>query len=191
LTPEEAPEYQDYLRVLQWSRELERRNAIDIVYETYPSGGAPPRLALQIAPDALLFPETQALVQILGLTPGKTHYPLVFPAAQHLQPRNSDLLRVETRSLLGMLYYLSQAVEVPERDRQKAGADKCAKECRTSCRSEQRQVLSPSRHGKMRAINTETGEVHQTGDYNSRCDISLLREPRLQQKWASQCPLIA
>ena len=36
-----------------------------------------------------------------------------------MQPRNSDFLRVETRSLLGMLYYLSQAVEVPERDLQK------------------------------------------------------------------------
>jgi hypothetical protein len=118
-TPEDAPEFKEYQRVLQLARDLERRNALDIVFETHPSAGTTPRLVLQIAPEALSLPETQELVKILQLAPGKTHYPFVSPAVQHMQAQDSDVLRVETRSLLGMLYYLSQGVEVPDRDRQK------------------------------------------------------------------------
>jgi hypothetical protein len=37
----------------------------------------------------------------------------------YAEPEAPDAIKVETRSLLGMLYSLSQSVEVPERDREK------------------------------------------------------------------------
>jgi hypothetical protein len=118
-TPGKTPEYIDYQRVLDLLRELERRDAMEIVYETYPANKTNPRLVLQIAPEAIQYPETQDLTKILGLTPGKIHYSLILPSTQHLQLQDSDFLKIETRSLLGMLYYLSLAVEVPERDLKK------------------------------------------------------------------------
>ncbi|EKD38785.1 MAG: hypothetical protein ACD_75C00608G0003 [uncultured bacterium] len=119
-TPEGIPEYKDYLRVLELLRDLEQRDdSLSIVYETDPSNETSPRMVMQIKPEALQYAETEELVNLLGLTPGKIHYPFNFPSTQHGQPPNSDFIRVETRSFLGMLYYLSHAVKVSEHDLQK------------------------------------------------------------------------
>ena len=100
-------------------RDLECRDLLEIAYEAYPPTDSPPRLVVQMAQEALGMPETLELLKILELTPGKSHYPLVYPVARHMQPEDRDWLRVKTRSLLGILYFLSQSVEVPEKDRQK------------------------------------------------------------------------
>jgi hypothetical protein len=118
-TPEEAPEYEPFAHVLDLLRLLERQDALRLGYEAYPSADSRPRPVLQIARSALQLPQTLELLAILGLTPGKTHYPLIFPLTPHAEPANGESLIVETRSLLGMLYFLAQAVEVPERDRRK------------------------------------------------------------------------
>ena len=118
-TPEEAPEYKEFARVLELLRQLERKDALKLGYESYPPDDGRPRPVLQVSPRALQYRETQELLQILRLTPGGTHYPLVYPVARHALPGNGDSLAVETRSLLGMLYYLAQAVEVPDQDRHK------------------------------------------------------------------------
>ena len=60
------------------------------------------------------------LTRLLRLTPGKTQYSLVY-AHQVVEDEGAaplDYLRVETRSLLGMLFFLAEAIEVPERDTQ-------------------------------------------------------------------------
>jgi len=107
------------MRVLDLMRDLECRDLLEIAYEAYPPTDSPPRLVVQMAQEALGMPETLELLKILELTPGKSHYPLVYPVARHMQPEDRDWLRVETQSLLGILYFLSQSVEVPEKDRQK------------------------------------------------------------------------
>ena len=48
----------------------------------------------------------------LNLEPGRDKYVITFSPKQN----ESDQIRVVTRSLLGILFYLSQAVEAPEQD---------------------------------------------------------------------------
>jgi hypothetical protein len=115
-----VPDYRDFAHVLDLLGELERQDALDIVYESPPVGERPGRLVLRIAPEAREIPAVQELTNLLGLTPGKTQYPLVY-AHQVVEDEGAaplDYLRVETRSFLGMLFFLAQAIEVPEEDMQ-------------------------------------------------------------------------
>ena len=60
------------------------------------------------------------LIRLLRLAPGKTQYPLLYvhQAIEDESRQDLEYLRVETRSLLGMLFFLAEAIEVPERDTQ-------------------------------------------------------------------------
>jgi hypothetical protein len=115
-TPGHAPQYKDFAQVLDLLNRLQRRELLDFVYETYPSGERPPRLAMQIAENAWDDPQTLKLAEILQLEKDKKHYPLKYQMVEHKQTGRFAHLRVETRSLLGIMFYLSQSVEVPERD---------------------------------------------------------------------------
>jgi hypothetical protein len=113
-----VPDYRDFARVLDLIGELERQDTLDIVYESPPVGDRPGRLVLRIAPEARDLAALQELTNLLGLTSGKTQYPLVYAhqvvGDEGVAPL--DYLRVETRSFLGMLFFLAQAIEVPEPD---------------------------------------------------------------------------
>jgi hypothetical protein len=78
--------------------------------------GQPTRLVLQIRKEGLERPETAALLSLLRLVPGRIHYPLVLPTIEHETGGLRESLAVETRSRLGILYFLSQSVEVPKQD---------------------------------------------------------------------------
>ncbi len=69
-------------------------------------------IALCFAKKALALPETLKLVEILCLTPGKTHYPMLMNDMNH----DPNSIGIRTRSVMGLLYYLSQSVEVPQED---------------------------------------------------------------------------
>ncbi len=115
-TPEKAPEYRDFARAIDLMRELQRRKLLDFTYESFPSEGREPRIVLFISEKAWAFPETHELAEILGLIKKKRHYPLTYPMVTHKGVRNLNQLMVEPRSLLGILFFLSQAVEVPRED---------------------------------------------------------------------------
>jgi hypothetical protein len=74
-------------------------------------------VVLQFATDALERPETRELLTLLQLASGSRHYPLTYYVIEHEQAQDRESLSVETRSLLGILFFLSQSVEVPEGDR--------------------------------------------------------------------------
>jgi hypothetical protein len=115
-----VPDYQEFARVVDLIGELERQDLLDIVYESPPVGERPGRLVLRIAPEAREVPAVTELTRLLRLAPGRTQYPLVY-AHQVVEDEGAahlDHLRVETRSLLGMLFFLAEAVEVPESDTQ-------------------------------------------------------------------------
>lgn len=97
-------------------RELQQRKLLDFTYETFPSEGREPRIVLLISEKAWAVPETHELAEILGLIKMKRHYPLTYPMVTHKGVRNLNQLMVEPRSLLGILFFLSQAVEVPRED---------------------------------------------------------------------------
>jgi hypothetical protein len=77
-------------------------------------------LVLRIAPKVHELPTVKELTRLLGLAPSKTHYPLLYTyqALEDESRQDLEYLRVETRSLLGMLFFLAEAIEVPERDTQ-------------------------------------------------------------------------
>lgn len=115
-TPETAPRFESFARVLDLIGQLNDRSKLDIVYETPGVAGQSDRIALQISKDAFDLPETQELRQLLGLDSNQKHYPLTPPLVEHADDRKLDHLEVETRSLLGALFFLSQSVEPPESD---------------------------------------------------------------------------
>jgi hypothetical protein len=115
-----VPDYQEFAHILDLISELERQDALDLVYETPPVGDRPMQLVLQIAEAALELPATQDLLGLLRLRSGKRQYPLVYTyqRVEDEGPAHLDELRVETRSFMGILSFLAQAVEVPEADTQ-------------------------------------------------------------------------
>ena len=115
-TPGRAPEYKEFARLLTLIGELYEQDAIDLVYETLPMPDRQARVVLQFTADALARPETRELLTLLQLAGGRRHYPLTYYVVEHEQTQDQESLSVETRSLLGILFLLSQSVEVPERD---------------------------------------------------------------------------
>jgi hypothetical protein len=75
-------------------------------------------LVLRIAPEARELPTVREFTQLLRLADGKTRYPLVYAhqVGEDESAAELDHLRVETRSFLGMLFFLAEAIEVPEPD---------------------------------------------------------------------------
>ena len=108
-TPDYAPEYKDFLAVAELMRTLQRRNFINLNYEPI---DVEPTLVLSFAEEALELPETLKLIEMLRLTPNKTDYPLVINVMDH----NPNHVSIRTRSVMGILYLLSQSVEVPQED---------------------------------------------------------------------------
>jgi hypothetical protein len=108
-TPDYAPEYKDFLTVAKLMRTLQKRNLSNVEYELVDGKST---LVFSLAKEALELPETHKLVEMLRLTPGKTEYPIRMNDVDH----NPNLIRLRTRSVMGLLYYLSQSIEVPQED---------------------------------------------------------------------------
>ncbi len=108
-TPDYAPEYKDFLTVAKLMRTLQKRNLTNVEYELVDGKST---LVFSLSEEALELPETHKLVEMLRLTPKKTEYPIRRNDIDH----NPNLLRLRTRSVMGILYLLSQSVEVPQED---------------------------------------------------------------------------
>ncbi len=107
-TPIEVPRFRRFLRVSRDFEALRRRGYLRFLY--LEKGGSP-FPALRISSAARELPEYAELLRLLKLEPAP-YYRLVGPEG----PPAPNVLRVETRSLIGVLFYLSQGVEVPEED---------------------------------------------------------------------------
>ncbi len=106
-TPDHIPEYKDFFMVAKLIRKLQKQNLANIEYETIDGKR---RLAFSFAKEALELPETLKLVEMLRLTPNKIDYPLVLNDIDH----NPNIVSIRTRSVMGVLYLLSQSVEIPQ-----------------------------------------------------------------------------
>lgn len=111
-TPEQAPRYQEFLELAGQLRELQQRGVLDLGRSEDPQA---PGLMLTIAPRALEDPAVLALERRLQLRPGLGRYRLLATSGQTRIA--DDVIAINTRSLMGVLFYLSQAVEIPEADR--------------------------------------------------------------------------
>ncbi len=110
-TPSRVPEYRDFYEATALMRYLQEKRLLDFVYR--PTGGTPTP-GLYLSQEAQELPETKRLLKLLGLVPGRNFYPLTTDMTIH----DNTVLRIETRALIGILFYLSHGVEVPKRDEQ-------------------------------------------------------------------------
>lgn len=113
-TPKNAPQYHQFLELVQLFRELEINDSIDIVKEKNPKTEQE---------DFFIILDTEhgdqaALNQIwqkLGLEPGADHIRLV---NYHGKTHRKDEIVIDTRSPLSMFYFLSHGVHIPQWDQQ-------------------------------------------------------------------------
>lgn len=80
-------------------------------------------LVWRIAPAIADLPEVRQIIELLDLEPGRDAYELRLAAASASDPREASggrtRIDVTTRSLMGTLFYLSHAIEVPDKHRER------------------------------------------------------------------------
>jgi hypothetical protein len=108
-TPTEAPQFEDFHELAATLRELQVKHAVAIGVDQ--STGAN-ELVVELASDAKLQPQLDLVRRLLHLTPGLSRYTFT----GNVLARDESHVAVRMRSLLSVLFYLSQGVEVPERD---------------------------------------------------------------------------
>ncbi|HIE33253.1 MAG TPA: hypothetical protein EYP81_04320 [Thermodesulfobacteriaceae bacterium] len=109
-TPAEAPEFKDFL-VLSRKLEILRKKGLIKFLLLQKDHQTLPVLMLDSRAEDL--PVTDEIRHILKLEKA-SYYPLVGPET----PPGPRHIRIETRSLIGVLFYLSQGLEVPQEDLQ-------------------------------------------------------------------------
>lgn len=104
-TPAQAPQYADFRRAARLLRELELVGGVE-------GGRKDEEIVLRFAPRAREAEAFEPLARLLGLDPSKESFHL----AARADEGGGERISVHTRSFSGVLYFLSQAVEVPEAD---------------------------------------------------------------------------
>ena len=100
---------QDTLSALQSGYHIERTDD-DTGYVLAKSITTP---VLTIAPEWMDSTEVGELIDMLGLKPGRSQYDLTAAAGDLQRSAPFDSVILETRSLMGVLFYLSHGIEVP------------------------------------------------------------------------------
>jgi hypothetical protein len=108
-TPKLAPNYRAFQKAIHHLQELDNRDTLSIFYQE-PDGQ--PQLVLKISNKDKNSKEAHAFARAMNVTPGQTKFILnYFP-----NPDQKKHIRITPRSFLGVMFYLSQSIEVPEQD---------------------------------------------------------------------------
>ncbi len=108
-TPKNAPQYKMFLQAVKYLQELDDQDALRINYQ---ESNGQPQMVLQISNDAKTSKPALAFARIINAVPEQQIYVLThFPALDQVKH-----LRIVPRSLLGIMFYLSQSIEIPKRD---------------------------------------------------------------------------
>ena len=111
-TPETVPVFKDFNEAAKLIRNLQVMDALNIFPST---DGKNPGLTFEFDGNENTLPELRKLNALLGLSRESDRFTLTMQPA----PDSEQQIRIETRSLLGIMYYLSHAVETLEEDRGK------------------------------------------------------------------------
>jgi len=104
-TPERAPSYQKFRRLAFLLRQLQQENLVDGVnYQN--------QLVFDFQSEARDRAEYLEFTHILGLNPDK----LIFPVTVSARRGSANSINMRFRSFAGVMYFLSQSVQVPEED---------------------------------------------------------------------------
>ena len=108
-TPEEAPEYAEFVAAAKLMRSLQKQGLITFGYRKMEDERIP---AMRLEPEAKGTPEEKALKELLGLEPERR----IFTMRSSARRAYPDSLGIELRSLVSIFFFLSHGVQVPERD---------------------------------------------------------------------------
>ena len=109
-TPDYTPEYDDYLTLMEAFYHLEQNDAIHLLPRNNPvSGAVEPVIYLDSKRG-----NTEMLAKVWQLLKLNEGTEIVRLVPNNANPRQGDELYLDTRSPLGILYFLSHAVRVPE-----------------------------------------------------------------------------
>jgi hypothetical protein len=108
-TPSLAPHFKEFASAVKFLRALQVQDAINLSYQ---EENGLPQLILHINEEDKNREEAKQFALAVNVEPGKARYVLTFSPAYN----KTDQVRVVTRSLLGIMFYLSQAVEVSSED---------------------------------------------------------------------------
>ncbi|MEK9629290.1 MAG: hypothetical protein VW455_09755 [Nitrospinota bacterium] len=108
-TPQKAPQFKEFIEATKFLRELQTLDALNLSYE---NEDGIPHIILNISEEGKNLESAQKFARALHVEPGLKKYVISFSPKQN----ETNQIRVITRSLLGILFYLSQAVEAPEED---------------------------------------------------------------------------
>ena len=109
-TPQIAPKFKKFLKAAKLLRELQKMDALDLAYR---EKAGQPQLVLQISKK---YRQSRDAIEFAEAINGKATEGTYIFSLNHDQ---ENQIKVETRSLLGIMFYLSQSVEVPEIDKKK------------------------------------------------------------------------
>ncbi len=108
-TPKLAPKYIEFQKAIYYLQELDDRDALSVFYQEL---DGQPQLILKIANEDKNSNEAHGFARAMNVTPGQTSFILNnFPNS-----KQSDHIRIIPRSFLGIMFYLSQSIDVPEQD---------------------------------------------------------------------------
>lgn len=107
-TPWNKPDYETFYRVTAILKKLEESGCVSIGRDL----GDGKKLMLSFKDDGCCREDVRELKDILGIDSGRNEYYF----STNFLKRQGDAIAVQTRSLMGVLFYLSHAVEVPEED---------------------------------------------------------------------------
>jgi hypothetical protein len=108
-TPKKAPNVKEFINLTKHLRELE---SLDVLSLSYEEENDIPKIILNISDEGKSLNAAQKFFKAMNLKPGLKNYVITLSTKYN----ESNQIRAVTRSLLGILFYLSQAVEVPEQD---------------------------------------------------------------------------
>ena len=108
-TPKKAPQFKKFLAAVKYLGELQSQDVLNLSYN---NENESPQIILYIADEGKNLEAAQKFARALNIEPGRKKYVITFSPKQN----ESEQIQVVTRSLLGVLFYLSQGVEAPEQD---------------------------------------------------------------------------
>lgn len=111
-TPKAAPEYETFLEIVSLLEEFRKQDKIGMLYKQY---GDKAQAVLSLDDTGESSAQADELRRLLGVNGDAKQYKIV---EGKVEKNPDDAIVMTTRSLLGILFYLSHSVEVPETDRE-------------------------------------------------------------------------
>ena len=107
-TPKIAPKTGKFFKAAKVLRELQTQGGLDLLYRVFDKE---PQLVIHISEEFKNSQLANQFSRLINAPIGKNSYAFGAPSV-----KNKQSIDIVTRSLLGVMFYLSQAVEVPRKD---------------------------------------------------------------------------